>query len=255
MEDKKLTNKMEAKDSIKEEKTYCVYIHRNKLNNKCYIGQTGDKPEYRWGAKGQRYLKLDKDGEFGQSIMARAVLKYSDWDNDWEHIIFADHLTQDEANTMEIALIALYQTNCCKYNSPSFGYNMNDGGSDVSGKRNPMYGVHRFGESNPNYGNHKIAGSNNPNYGNSGARNTLSVILYCLELNEIFYGAREVERLYGIDHSRLIKVCKGERKSAGKHPETGEKLHWLYAEDAIREGYITQQDLDNYLQEIRNKGE
>lgn len=45
------------------------------------------------------------------------------------------------------------------------------------------------------------------------------------------------------------------RSSAGKHPETGEKLHWLYAEDAIEQRYITQQDLDNYLTNLKNKGD
>lgn len=32
----------------------------------------------------------------------------------------------------------------------------------LAGENNPMYGVRRFGESNPNYGNHKLAGKNNP---------------------------------------------------------------------------------------------
>lgn len=87
------------------------------------------------------------------------------------------------------------------------------------------------------------------------AQNARSV--YCVELNEIFWGATDAQIKYKISKNTICEVCNGSKtkKSAGKHPETGEKLHWLYTNDAIDHGYITQQDLDNYLQEIRNKGD
>lgn len=242
MENIQTINDTNIKCSVKEEKKWCVYIHRNKTNNKVYIGQTSEENPYnRWGTSGHGYVKLNKNGEFAQPIIASAILKYPDWDEGWDHIIFEDNLTQDEANKIESLLIALYKSNCCKYQNPSYGYNTNDGGSNLSG------------ENNPNYGNHKVAGKNNPNYGNTGIRNVLSVIVYCIEFKEIFYGAREAERLYGIDHSCLIKVCNGKRKYAGKHPETGEPLHWLYVEEAIEQGYITQEELDDYLNGLREK--
>lgn len=31
--------------------------------------------------------------------------------------------------------------------------------------------------------------------------------------------------------SNIIKCCKGKRRSSGKHPETGERLRWMYKED------------------------
>lgn len=31
-----------------EEKKWCVYMHRNKVNNKVYIGIANQKPKYRW---------------------------------------------------------------------------------------------------------------------------------------------------------------------------------------------------------------
>lgn len=37
--------------------TYCVYIHTNKINGKKYVGQTCQKPEYRWGKNGIDYVE------------------------------------------------------------------------------------------------------------------------------------------------------------------------------------------------------
>ena len=37
------------------EKTFCVYMHTNKINGKKYIGQTCQKPETRWGIGGKKY--------------------------------------------------------------------------------------------------------------------------------------------------------------------------------------------------------
>ena len=103
-------------------------------------------------------------------------MKYKDWDNDWEHIIFQENLTQSEAKHIEMLLIALFKTNCSRYKNPEFGYNLTDGGEGISGyifsnesklkiseaakerlanpENHPMYGVHRYGEDNPMYGKH-----------------------------------------------------------------------------------------------------
>jgi hypothetical protein len=136
-------------------------MHTNKHNNKVYVGITSQSPSYRWGKNGSKYLKNKKNNQPAQTVFARALKKYKDWDNDWEHIIFAEHLTEFEAKQMERRLIALYKTNCCRYNNPSYGYNMTDGGdgglgyqhtektkikmsknhADVSGNKNPNYGM------------------------------------------------------------------------------------------------------------------
>lgn len=107
-------------------KKWSVYIHANKVNNKVYVGITSWKPEDRWGHNGNRYSKEE------QPVFYNAIQKYG-WDG-FEHIIFAEHLTEDEAKHMEILLIALYKTNCKKYNDPSYGYNMTDGGDGTTGR-------------------------------------------------------------------------------------------------------------------------
>lgn len=96
-----------------QEQNWCVYIHTNKINNKAYIGITQQKPEHRWqnghGYKNNKYFW-------------RSIQKYG-WDN-FEHIIFANDLTQNKAEHIEILLIALYNTT-----NSDFGYNLSVGGS------------------------------------------------------------------------------------------------------------------------------
>lgn len=75
--------------------------------------------------------------------------------------------------------------------------------------------------------------------------------VYCIELNEIFYGASEAHDLFGFNLSLICECCKGNKKSAGKHPDTNIPLHWIYVEDAVKLGYITQQQLDNYLNSLK----
>lgn len=100
-----------------------------------------------------------------------------------------------------------------------------------TGDGNPMYGVHRYGIDSPRY-----------------------IPVYCIELDVIFWGAKEAEKELCIKGSDIAQCCKKKpgHKSAGKHPETGEKLHWLYADDAIQQNYITQQNLNDYLNNLKN---
>lgn len=75
--------------------------------------------------------------------------------------------------------------------------------------------------------------------------------IYCLELNEIFWGAKEVNEKYKFSASNIGLCCRGERNYAHKHPVTGEILHWYYCDDAIKHGHITQIQLDHYLNSLK----
>ena len=88
-----------------------------------------------------------------------------------------------------------------------------------SGEGNPMYGKRFFGKDNPNYGNHKLAGANNPNCHR----------IYCPELDEVFWGIKDAFDKYGVNRTSISQCLSGKRQSAGKHPITGEKLHWIDA--------------------------
>lgn len=75
--------------------------------------------------------------------------------------------------------------------------------------------------------NSKI-GDKNPMYGRTGEKHHNSKKVYCVELDKVFNSIRDVERELGINSVHVSDACKGKRKSCGKHPVTGEKLHWKY---------------------------
>lgn len=98
-----------------------------------------------------------------------------------------------------------------------------------------------------------------------GYNNWNSNAVYCIELNVIFWGSKDAHDNIGVDASGIAKCCRGKRKTCGKHPDTGEPLHWLYVHDQIQQdgaiipgaitlGYITQQQVDEYFENLRQKG-
>lgn len=222
---------------MEEEKKWCVYIHRNKINNKAYIGITSQTPEIRWGHNGYRYKE-------DQQIFYRAIQKYG-WDN-FEHTIWAENLTEDSAKHIEKILIALFKTNCTIYKNPERGYNMTNGGDGMSGfvfseesrrkmsesqkrrfenlenrkicNKNPLRG-----KDNPNYGNHKLAGKNNPNYGN--CKPVVQLSLNLKFINE-YRNASDAENNTGIFASQIYAVCIHK-----PHYNTAGGFKWMYKEE------------------------
>ena len=95
------------------EEKYYVYSHRNKINNKIYIGITKQNPTVRWGVDGKRYKDSPR--------FWNAIQKYG-WDN-FEHEILYENLSQSEAADKEQELIKKYRSN-----NEQFGYNMTSGG-------------------------------------------------------------------------------------------------------------------------------
>ena len=93
-----------------------IYMHKNKINGKVYIGQTiQNNPLLRWRKNGKGYYKK------GKSHFLNAIKKYG-WDN-FEHIIICK-CKKEDLNKLEKYYIK-------KYNSfnPKFGYNETTGGS------------------------------------------------------------------------------------------------------------------------------
>lgn len=59
-----------------------------------------------------------------------------------------------------------------------------------------------------------------------GSRNPRAFAIYCPQLDEEFWGAKEAYDKYGICRSSISQCISGKIGHAGKHPITGEPLTW-----------------------------
>lgn len=182
---------------------YTIYIHRNKTNNKAYIGQTCQKLNSRW-RNGKGY---EKNPHF-----YHAIQKYG-WDG-FEHIVWVTGLSQEQANHIEKLLIALFDTT-----NPEFGYNIFEGGKNNSPPEETKQKIRaaKLGSTLTEEHKRKISESNK---GNGRPGNTV----YCIELDKTFKNTVEVERQLGIPNSNVGAVCLGKRKTAGGY-------HWCYIKE------------------------
>lgn len=102
-----------------------VYVHRNKLNDKCYVGITKMEPNIRWGTNGSGYRG---------SLFGQAIEEYG-WNN-FEHLILFNNLTVEEAHEKEAELII-------KYDSYYNGYNNSLGIRITERKEKALQGAKR----------------------------------------------------------------------------------------------------------------
>ena len=225
---------------------YTIYCHRNKINNKAYIGQTGCVPyTRRWSGHG-----VSGDPYRGCRHFQNAIYKYG-WDN-FEHFAIIENLTLDQANFYEEMLIKLFQTD-----NPNYGYNIQKGGNnkklseetkklisknhaDFSGKNHPMYGKHHSDATKEKIRKAKIglklsdATKEKISQKMKGANNSRAKKVLCIETGQIFNTAKEAALWANRDISSICRCCNGKTLSCGKHPKTGQPLHWKYlAEDLI----------------------
>lgn len=230
-----------------EEKCYTVYMHKNKINNKIYIGITKLKPKDRWN-NGLGYNK--------QSKFYRAIKKYG-WDN-FEHIILFDNLTKDEACEKEIKLISYYDSSNCEK-----GYNISKGGKANNGvpcyeKTKIKISIANKGENNGYFGKKhtkeelkKISEASKKMWQKKEHRDKMLKVLnkykkdfkkgnvpwnkgmkgfiipsnmkkvICVETGEIFCSIKEAEK--NKKTSNISACCRGIHKTAGGY-------HWKYYE-------------------------
>lgn len=117
---------------VVDERTWLIYKHQNKNNNKVYIGQTINSIQRRSGG-GSGYTRCKR--------FYSAIQCYG-YDN-FTHEILVDNIkTQEEADESEKYYISLY-----KSKDPQYGYNIRDGGQgENSFLEQPVYQYTLSGE-------------------------------------------------------------------------------------------------------------
>lgn len=106
------------------------------------------------------------------------------------------------------------------------------------GANNPMFGKHHS-ENTRNKISEKISGENHPFFGKFGGDASHTCSVMCLETGEIFEAIVLAQQWCGLKSaSGIISCLHGRQKSAGKHPVTGERLHWKYVEETTNHNEI-----------------
>lgn len=212
--------------------SYTVYKHTSP-SGKVYIGITCQKPENRWGRDGAGY-------KHSPHLMA-AIEAYG-WDS-FTHEILAEGLSREDAERMEVALIAEYDSTNRKR-----GYNTDIGGS--TGPKHSDETRQKIGDANRRrvwseeskrkLRAYKLTHPTSPETArkigdaNRGRRHRHESIekirtaqkkspVMNLTTGEKYASVMEAARLCGLDPSKIVKVCKGKRKSHGGY-------RWAYEE-------------------------
>lgn len=235
---------------------YSVYKH-TAPNGKVYIGITGRPPQKRWGG-GANYAK--------QRHFYNAIQRYG-WENIKHEILFSG-LTKEQAEKIEVELIAKY-----KSDNREYGYNIDHGGNAVGklseetkqkisaakkgipaknkgvtqkawNKGVPMSQEQRKkmseilkGRTSPFKGEHHSEESrkrmSEARKGKMvGSEHPRAKKVICEETSAIYNTLSEAERETNISAVCICRCCKGVTKSAGG-------LHWKYLVSVATEDDIS----------------
>ena len=243
----------------------CIYMYVNKINGKRYIGLTIDfNRRYNEHLKYNTQLidkAIDKYGidNFDIIILAHDIQTKEQMNNYEEFFI-------KRYNTLAINgkgyNIAIGGQNCCywdgyteeqkeatkqKIREANLGKELPQETKDkiskkVSGELNPMYGTVSYwkGKELPQETKDKISNSLKGKTKSEEHKKNLSISrknkkqIVCVNTGQVFESITEATRWTGQKSKRRIQLsCQDkERKiTSGVHPETGEKLKWMYLKD------------------------
>lgn len=218
------------------EKKIGIYCIENMINGNKYFGQSINLKDRLYGHR----TKL-KHNKHNNRHLQFAVNKYGFNNFKFYVVEECDIASLDER---ERYYIALYKTDNCE-----FGYNIEPGGShglktmsdETKLKISESLKGRKFSEEHKS----KISKANHErdiseetrkkmsdNHADvSGDKNPRAVVpIYCPELDEIFWGAKDAENKYGFSRSCISRCINGKVKHTGKHPVTMEPLSWVKVE-------------------------
>ena len=216
-----------------------IYMITNIANNKKYIGQSVNVKSrlsnHKWALRHNRHRNehLQKSfNKYGEDCFAFDVVCECE---------------EDELDELERYYISQYD---CM--NPHKGYNSDSGGNlnkhlseytiqklkeSHSGKNASMYGKHHTEETIAIM-REKAVGRRMSDEAKKKSsishKGKLAQPLYCVEANMVFQSSLEAAEFAGLkSRSSIFENIAGRKSYAGRHPETGEPLHWMKFEDKI----------------------
>lgn len=237
-----------------------VYMIKNKVNGKFYIGSSIDI-HVRW-TKHKRCLR---NGNHHSLHLQRAWDKYGE-DN-------FDFIVLEETDPDKTYEREQHYLDILKPYDNSIGYNMihNAVGGGLCGELNPMFGKHHSEETIDKIRQAKIGvkhtdewkehlreywkthtppmtgrtgelatcygrtGDKHPMWGIKGGDHPSAKSVICLNNGMIFDSAKDAAAWANCNYSKLCMCCRGERKSCGTIE--GEKLLWAFYEKEGSDNY------------------
>jgi hypothetical protein len=115
--------------------------------------------------------------------------------------------------------------------------------ADFSGENHYNYGKHLSEETKE-----KIRRTRKERHKLAGYKNPRARPVYCIELDTIYWGATCAEYETGMSF-RSISACCHHRQGCTLSKDKV-KFHWCFAEEAIINGYITQDRLNEYMETL-----
>ena len=207
--------------------SFYIYAHITP-SNKIYIGQTRNISR-RWQGKGKSYLTC--------CYFYKAILKYG-WDS-IEHIILEQNIqTQEQANQLEQYYIKKYNTT-----NPQFGYNLTSGG-------NTNY--KRTQQSLEKNKKAMLIKWQDQSFKEKVRKNSNKKLVQCLNTGKIYYSCEQAAKNNGLlQGSGIRRCCLQQRQYAGRDPETGIKLSWIYIQNI--DDALSEEERLQRLRLIKNK--
>ena len=185
------------------EKRFFIYLTTNLINGKQYIGQ-------HYGYENDNYL--------GSGVkLTKAIAKYGK--KNFHRIILCYCKNQEEANQKEIEIIHNYNA----VEDENF-YNLAEGGRIVDYKLLNRK-KEEWQKKHPKQHQKQI-----DEWRKMGTEaNSKSVI--CTTTGQVFESQCAAARYFNIPQANISRCLKGKGKSAGKHPQTKEKLLWKFLDE------------------------
>lgn len=188
---------------MEEKSNWIIYAHKNKINNKVYIGQTKQVLNNRW---------RNGEGYKGSIIFYNAIKKYG-WDN-FEHLILEDNLeTREDADKREKYWIQVFNSRDRRY-----GYNEKEGGQGYTSEEAREQSLKNW---------------NNPSF-----REKFTKKVICTNTQKIYPSIVEASEATGISKSSIEKCCTHKHLSGGVDPNTNLPLVWEFYEEGKKYSYI-----------------